>query len=643
MEHVKSGSSNVFITDKVVDRLVDNLTKLKNNKLNKINQYDILLEMQNIIKNRFGISVDLDFGNSTFVMLYSNTDNIFLPNLKTSKPLLDVIVDPNKLYIKNLNINFIIKIDKDFFNNPNITPRMIAGALLHEIGHIYYSVYYMYRIAKNNSILLESLNLYKKNKTKEAVHIVYKQLDKKDKVTYKEAIDNISKQVIEDTRALYSLGSNISHDADFERLADNFAVKFGLGSDLAILLKELTYPSDILNTEITQFILKLILLLIAQVTLNFRISYPFVLVMGIMNILINILEIYGVNTYEDLPNRLKSMKLNAIKIMRDNKLPNESKAALIDTIKDIDKTMKEVSNKNKFKVLHILYKLDPYLKNNFDSQLKEEKILEVLNYNDLHYIKDEVLLGFEALDIDSGNLIFHQDFYFEDYSSLNHILQNDSKTMDAINDELEKYEIKIEPLGEEKYTFYSKNKVKVSTGMTTISFIPKDENKKEIITLTTDAIKVLWGLINKYINIYEIKTFKYKGKCIYLTIQEKLSYDPCKNFNIELVSKILIDTNKKIYVEYGTLSLEKELDILIDEFTKNKVNKIFIEQVKLIKQFKDKYNIKLGNNSIDLHSGNIMYSKDYPIIIDPIYDQKSVSLNSRNCLKLPLDKITKRK
>ena len=124
----------------------------------------------------------------------------------------------------------------------DLTPDEVTAAYLHEIGHAFTHIEYSYRTIRQTSDMIESIiSEVDKNKPPlAAIKLSYAKVFKNDKLDDStnavSAAVGVTNAYIED---LHMLGDNTNTLKDSERLADQFAVRFGMGPQLSTALDKM--------------------------------------------------------------------------------------------------------------------------------------------------------------------------------------------------------------------------------------------------------------------------------------------------------------------------------------------------------------------------------------------------------------------
>jgi len=412
-----------------------------------------LQNINSILKNRFGINFSvfnttkgnfyvitppLDYKNIS--MAVENLDNLFpkkqkmavlwetiaSSNEKKMYETLSNIVDAlknnkikvytNKLYIKGLdNVDFPIYINFMQAIVHRVTPTELVAILLHEVGHAFTYVEYMFTTTKNTIVLLENFIYEKFTKGKSDIESLTIALeDSGVKVDNKSAIGVLQALDIF-TIKTYKLDTKKGIlNIDFERLADQFATKLGMGDSLASGITKLaslgtidvtdtkTEEKTVMNPFIN-FIKVLILLLTTLFTIlvfnifgiliiGFILGFKFLsFIIGyILNIIKNIIRAIFVNieqdyNYDDLFKRLRKIRTELVReIRRLDPGDDIGSSVILEQIESLDNTIKLV--KERFSILK-KYGDETGNLNITDNRELINEMIELLEDNELHVFK----------------------------------------------------------------------------------------------------------------------------------------------------------------------------------------------------------------------------------------------------------------
>lgn len=279
-----------------------------------------------------------------------------------------------------------------FNNKKGWTDRQIVAVMLHEIGHVWTQLETSMKLTRVNQIIA---NLTKaiRNGQQDKKKIVLKELGAELNLTEKEIddLDNTNTSSILSFKLFQKTLSYIDSEVkvDFnnnissEQLADNFAVRFGYGKDLATALtfNEIdSFPYK--NFEILLGNIYEIVGLITGIIVGLAI--PYILAYTLFYALLTVLvHRYGAfpPTYDDLDTRISKIRQQLIEMIKNKNL---SKERIEVAIQELD-LLKEMVKKTKLN-MHWVTKLSIYLlpgsRKKFD-EVELQKTLEDLTHNEL--------------------------------------------------------------------------------------------------------------------------------------------------------------------------------------------------------------------------------------------------------------------
>jgi len=326
-------------------------------------------------------------------------------------------VYPNKLYVKGLdNVEFPIYINFMEAIVKNVTPTELVAIMLHEVGHAFTYVEYMFTTTKNTLVLLENFMYEKFTKNKSDIESITIALeDTGIKVDSKSAIGILQALDIFVIKT-YKLDTKKGiMNIDFERLADQFATKLGMGDSLASGLVKLASlgtieTNDTKTTEIkpiNPFIktIKIFIILITTLLTLIVFNIFGILILGfilgiklltfilgfIANIILNMLKaIFGSKEqnqhYDDLFKRLRKIRTELVRELRKlDPKDGIGSSIILEQIESIDNTMKLI--KERFSILKKYgYSTDNL--NTTDNRELINEMIELLEDNELHVFKN---------------------------------------------------------------------------------------------------------------------------------------------------------------------------------------------------------------------------------------------------------------
>lgn len=225
--------------DELIKSKINKTIELINsNKLDNINSNLSLGELSkrvNIINRNTYTNKDIEESLNSLILdiVVSNTKKLLNDNKNAS----NVILDMNKLYIKNYPISSttIIIINRKFLEQDTIiTTREKIAIILHELGHIFYNIISANKVVNNSNLFLDELSILTKSGNIN-IDIV---MDK-----YGDYINNLTKTNM--------VNSSKYHMLDTETFADMLPTRFGLSIELISALNKVSnYDLKIPNEEL---------------------------------------------------------------------------------------------------------------------------------------------------------------------------------------------------------------------------------------------------------------------------------------------------------------------------------------------------------------------------------------------------------
>ncbi len=336
------------------------------------------------------------FNNSNMLTIMSdliNTTKTINKHLKTK----DIKIDFNKAKIDNFPKDTIIYVIGDLYSlliETNITSRELAAILMHEIGHSFTHIAYSYRQLENTTVLLETFtnNLKtEKNLRDNLVHSVKKSLNVDLKGNEAQVLTQLTTVMVENIN-----GSNVYSSVDSEHLADQFAVRFGLGGDLATGLNKviISFSSNsvFVSTLTTIFSIFIQALLFSfSLMLAISITVFSIILFGIISMLTTF--IVGIdsnrNTYDITETRFKRMKLDLIRQIRESGLDKKYIKEVLKNIETIDTILVDYIDTKS-----LIGSIGDIMPWNIDKFIntRVQKELEDLSENELHVSKEKLKL-----------------------------------------------------------------------------------------------------------------------------------------------------------------------------------------------------------------------------------------------------------
>lgn len=278
----------------------------------------------------------------------------------------------------------------------NITPKMMATVLLHEVGHMFTFIEYSYRTQRLTQNLLDTIQetATKGYSLKRILSLTWEDTyvepdETKDKREDRAVIRLFNKYMQE---TIYTYPKNKHWYTDSEQIADQFAGRFGLSSELseALYLLNNEYAAldqadpTILGMIRTIYVVALVLLaLIASTSLM-----TFIVVLAIYGLLMFGIMILTVDspdsnylTYDLDKRRFKRMRNEVVHTLRTIDLSKEDMRGYITNIEVIDKIISKAPDEISF-LEKVSGKL-PWNKAVTDFKYLEQKF-EDLTENNLH-------------------------------------------------------------------------------------------------------------------------------------------------------------------------------------------------------------------------------------------------------------------
>lgn len=377
-----------------------------------------------ILYRRFGMKFDIQVDSMYAAILpfYSNRHHIFLNKehigvnereairiLKSGRELKGTVNTetvrvtgvfseyPNYLF---MNFRDLIKTD--------LTTAEITAVMLHEVGHGFYACEYADRFESANQILAAVFAEMTERKDKKDMAYVYRELKKLNpELTEKE-----TELLVSDDKIIagyywfkFMVGAVESQmpvrkydETSFEAMADNFVSRFGYGRHLVTGLDKIhrahfSHPNSAIQKLFywTQ-VLNLYLAFsgLAVILANFGViasTVPWVLVnFGIYLFSIGTAVWMSGDdkkdmTYDDLRDRYKRVRNDAVADLKNYKLPEEYVDMMVSNIKAMDKII-DTTNTTKNAFNQFSWLLFP-ANRRADGSIKEQRMLEDLIANDL--------------------------------------------------------------------------------------------------------------------------------------------------------------------------------------------------------------------------------------------------------------------
>lgn len=285
----------------------------------------------------------------------------------------------------------------------DLTGKELTAVILHEIGHAFTHIEYMYRSVTNVSVLMDTFldNLQRKNKTpKESLILAFEKVTKtKDKDLRKQdavpATIYVLDTFLKENR--YDVTDSYYASIDSEQLADQFSGRFGMGPELVTALskfKNAPYIAAKIKATLTPdgsnifiivlkaiFGIALVVLLAPYLILTVIIDAIITFLFGLSNKHDNFPG--ELNTYDNLRRRYVRVRNESIRAIRSLDLDKASIEKYLKSIYTIDKVIDELGEEKVGVFDAILRKLHGPTKRLLEIRTIEQ-LVEDLTENDLY-------------------------------------------------------------------------------------------------------------------------------------------------------------------------------------------------------------------------------------------------------------------
>ena len=339
-----------------------------------------------------------------------------LNNLKNGLNKGTIELDLENAYINGLEGSvFSINVDVLGAMVLNLTPQELTAMLLQQVGNIFSYIEYMTSTTNSTKVLADTFLKERFGKSKDPLD------------SLKFAVDATDVDVGFDTstpiKTLESLdifilktyrldASKNSVKIDFQRLSDQFATRFEIGSDVASSIIKLStadirqdrsgtrYLSDGSSNYIIAFItliaavvatllFSIVGLLVVLVYVTIRlVSYMFALISRFISKIFSLIFIRGTDMsveVEDIPKRLTKIKLELIREIRTTKASDSGKQLLVEQADFIKESIKDLTDK--FTIIGRLSNSTTSL--NYSKMEDINFLTEQLQENELHLLKEK--------------------------------------------------------------------------------------------------------------------------------------------------------------------------------------------------------------------------------------------------------------
>lgn len=297
--------------------------------------------------------------------------------------------------IENIDKNtfFYVSLDFSRFYNNGMSSKQVLAIMLHEFGHQWNELERTYNVFSNvmllNDILIEEY--HKKNKTAvEAINIFYKESGvKENDKTSSNTVADLSLAAYKNIVRGSQEGLVTDHArTNHEQLADDFAVRFGLGAELASGLDTIGVTSQF--DERHNIVVDMSFFFLAGImSIGAPIAAPVLIPLGIMltigNTIYRSFSYYKQGTlYDTYERRLKRIRNGMVRNLKDVNAP-VVKTYMVKDIARLDKHMIKIRDAIKSPVSK---KLGEFLGGIFDKKGKQEmllnEVIEDMNANELN-------------------------------------------------------------------------------------------------------------------------------------------------------------------------------------------------------------------------------------------------------------------
>lgn len=313
----------------------------------------------------------MDFGTGKNVIAFMHQQKKSMDTLKSTLKESSVTVDRKNAKIQGLSKDYVNFISHDIFNYVkwlNLTNKELTAILLHEVGHSFTYIEYLYRSIANTSVLLDTFleNLEKKNKSpKDSLIIAFEKSTGKKAPDLKNSNKLATTIYIMDTFMKLNKYKNVESyhsTTDSEQLADQFSGRFGCSADIMTALDKLyNYGKSSIKKSASNVrthndagvftilltILQVILLLVCAVLL-----LPGLIIALVLTWIFGFIFGYGTqydnpvspipslgldNTYDNLRRRYVRGKNELVRRIRSAGISKQELSIVLKNIENIDK------------------------------------------------------------------------------------------------------------------------------------------------------------------------------------------------------------------------------------------------------------------------------------------------------------------
>lgn len=299
----------------------------------------------------------------------------------------------------------------ELFSTYKLTTPEITAVLLHELGHVFHIFSYSVKLETTNSVLNEIIKA-KTESRQLRQDVVYKKLKTINPELREKEVDSLLSGTgvagsVEWIRLVTGSDSNLVKSQTFnskydnttsERLADDFASKFGYGKHVMLALEK--FPSQS-YTEQPFYQLNQLIFELASMVATYGIGVsllgiaPVVMVTTIASFVLLKLSNSGEDskdyTYDNGFRRYKRIRNSIIEIIKDPDLDKVTVNNYINAIEIIDSVLAKTTNKEDIYDLIMNY-IYPKSKNTAENILQQQELEDLAN-NDIFLRAAQLRIG----------------------------------------------------------------------------------------------------------------------------------------------------------------------------------------------------------------------------------------------------------
>lgn len=273
----------------------------------------------------------------------------------------------------------------------------ITAAILHELGHAFKACYFSDRADRTNQTLAAVARHLRDNE-KGDLEYVYRELSKVSDKIKKEEVDRIvnGTRIIAGAQWFRTMAKIVRtqtlddtyNKTSFEAEADSFASRFGYGRELIEALEvfhkggpeknsSLFYFTHFVDTLWMAVAVSLVFVTLGWGSVFFPIYFMLVTYLTVYNARADVKPM----VYDDLKDRYKRIRNDAIDQIKDTKLSPRHQKHLLEVIASTDETIK-----NTYKVKPVSARIASFFFANSakaEDSIEDQQILEALSANDL--------------------------------------------------------------------------------------------------------------------------------------------------------------------------------------------------------------------------------------------------------------------